>query len=67
MKKGIDMSAYSVDSMKRRMFEDELQNRLMLEDETYHDGEWTAVTEYLTKRINEIDKEYDSGYTGREK
>lgn len=70
MKKGTDMTSYSVDAIKRRMFEDELQNHLMIPtiyaDEA-HDEKWCAVTEYFEGRIKEIDKQYNTGYTGEEK
>jgi len=70
MKRGTDMSAYSVDAIKRRMFEDELQNHLMIEDnygEDARDEKWMMVTEYFEERIKEIDKQYGMQYNGLEK
>lgn len=64
------MSAYSVDAIKRRMFEDELQNHLMIEDnygEDARDEKWMMVTEYFEERIKEIDKQYGMQYNGLEK
>jgi len=62
MKKGTDMSAYSVDAIKRRMFEDELQNVIDLKASPA-----PAVREYFAERIKEIDKQYGEQYNGYEK
>jgi len=62
MKKGTDMSAYSVDAIKRRMFEDELQNVIDLKASAE-----PVVREYFEGRIKEIDKQYGEQYNGLEK
>lgn len=56
------MSAYSVDAIKRRMFEDELQNVIDLKASPA-----PAVREYFAERIKEIDKQYGEQYNGYEK
>jgi len=61
------MSSYSVDAIKRRMFEDELQNHLQLESIEDKNEKWCMVAEYFEDRIKEIDKQYDMSYNGQEK
>lgn len=56
------MSAYSVDAIKRRMFEDELQNVIDLKASAE-----PVVREYFEGRIKEIDKQYGEQYNGLEK
>ena len=54
------MTSYSIDMLKRSAFQDELNNILALEKTKIRIGGMmhSYVVDYLTRRIEEIDRQY---------
>jgi hypothetical protein len=48
--------SYSIDVLKKSVFQDELTNVLEIVTDEYRDEEWVTIEAYFRRRIKQLDK-----------